>query len=765
MSTPHPRRRIGDSVGAAVKAGLPASAPAAGAAVGVPAVGVPAVRGAAISGAAVTGTALSAATGAVAASAPPAAAAVSQAALRAPANFINPELSALEFNQRVLAQALDPRVPLLERLRFLCICSSNLDEFFEIRVAGLKQLLELGGTQVGADGLSITDQLDAIHERSTRLMHDQYACLNEVLLPGLAAAGIEVLGAEDWDAATRAWVEHHFAVEVEPVLSPLGLDPARPFPRIQNKSLNFIVRLSGKDAYGRDSDLAIVQAPRSLPRIVALPEGAGTRFVALSTIVEAFVGQLFDGVQVLGVYQFRVTRNSDLFVDDEEVDDLRRALEGELAQRRYGAAVRLETAANCPPEVVEFLLHQFALGPLDSYRVPGPVNLNRLSANYDLAQRPDLKYPPFTPGLPARLVGATDLFAVIRQRDVLLHHPYRSFGPVMDLLRQAAADPNVLAIKQTLYRTGNQSPIVDALIAASLAGKDVTVIIELRARFDEEANIELSNSLQEAGAHVMYGVVGYKTHAKMTLIVRREPDGIRRYCHLGTGNYHPRTARTYTDYGLFTCDEGIGSDLHEIFLQLTSLTRTTKLQRLLQSPFHLHEAVQRLIEREAEHARAARPARIVVKLNALVDPQTIESLYRASQAGVRIQLIVRGVCALRPGVPGISDNITVCSIVGRFLEHSRVYWFENAGARELYLSSADWMERNFFRRVEIAFPVLDPKQRKRILADLETYLADNMNAWELQPDGAYRRLQPRDEAHAYDAQQALLERYAGPPAP
>ncbi|HEX4050691.1 MAG TPA: polyphosphate kinase 1 [Steroidobacteraceae bacterium] len=688
-----------------------------------------------------------------------------QPTLRSPQNFINPELSALEFNRRVLAQSLDPRVPLLERLRFLCICSSNLDEFFEIRVAGLKQLLELGSAQVGADGMSIAEQLGAIHQHTTQLMHDQYACLNDVLLPGLARAGIYVLDEEDWDEPTRGWVEHHFATEVEPVLSPLGLDPARPFPRIQNKSLNFIVQLSGKDAYGRDSELAIVQAPRSLPRIVALPEGGGTRFVALSTIVEAFVDRLFDGVKVLGVYQFRVTRNSDLFVDDEEVDDLRRALEGELAHRRYGAAVRLETAANCPNEVVDFLLHEFALGAQDVYRVPGPVNLNRFSAIYDLAQRPDLKYAPFTAGLPKRLVGATDLFAVIRQRDLLLHHPYRSFGPVMDLLRQAAADPSVLAIKQTLYRTGDHSPIVEALIAASLAGKDVTVIIELRARFDEEANIELSNSLQEAGAHVMYGVVGYKTHAKMTLIVRREVDGIRRYCHLGTGNYHPRTARTYTDYGLFTCDEDIGSDVHEIFLQLTSLTRMPKLRRLLQSPFHLHEAIQRLIEREGEHARTGKPARIVAKLNALVDPQTIESLYRASQSGVRVELIVRGVCALRPGVPGVSENIRVRSIVGRFLEHSRVYCFENAGERELFLASADWMERNFFRRVEIAFPVLKQQPRERIFKDLEIYLADNTNSWELQSDGSYRRMTGSEEVSACDAQQRLLERYAGLPAP
>jgi polyphosphate kinase len=689
---------------------------------------------------------------------------VDQPPLNSPQNFINRELSSLEFNRRVLAQALDPRVPLLERLKFLCISSSNLDEFFEIRVAGLKQLLELGGTQVGSDGMEIADQLAAIHTQATSLVHDQYACLNQVLLPGLAEAGIQVLDAADWDEPTRAWVEHHFAAEVEPVLSPLGLDPARPFPRIQNKSLNFIVRLSGKDAYGRDSDLAVVQAPRSLPRIVSLPDaGERRRFVALSAIIEAFVPRLFEGVQVLGCYQFRVTRNSDLFVDDEEVDDLRRALEGELAHRRYGAAVRLEVAANCPVDMVEFLLERFALTQIDCYHVPGPVNLNRLSAVYDLAQRADLKYTAFTPGLPARLVGATDLFAVIRQRDVLLHHPYRSFGPVMDLLRQAADDPGVLAIKQTLYRTGDHSPIVDALIAAALAGKDVTVIIELRARFDEEANIELSNSLQEAGAHVMYGVVGYKTHAKMTLIVRREPDGLRRYCHLGTGNYHLQTARTYTDYGLFTCNEDIGSDVHEIFLQLTSLTRTPKLRCLLQSPFSLHEAVHGLIERERAHAAAGKPAHIIVKLNALVDPQTIESLYEASRSGVRIDLIVRGVCSLRPGIPGLSENIKVRSIVGRFLEHSRVYWFANGGHSELYLSSADWMERNFFRRVELAFPVLDARQRERLLKDLKACLADNTNAWELLPDGSYRRLQSPGEDQSCDAQAMLLERYAGVP--
>ena len=677
---------------------------------------------------------------------------------RSPQNFLNRELAALEFNMRVLAQAQDARVPLLERLRFLCICSANLDEFFEIRVSGLKQLQELGSTQTAPDPLSISEQLGLIHERALRLIHDQYACLNDELLPSLERAGIELATPGSWDAETHAWLEQHFVSEVEPVLSPLGLDPARPFPRIQNKSLNFIVRLAGKDAFGRDTDLAIVQAPRSLPRIVALPAVSGRqRLVPLSTIVESFVARLFTGMEVLGCYQFRLTRNSDLFVDDEEIDDLRRALEGELAQRRYGAAVRLETGADCPPDLVEFLLQQFALERRDWYSVPGPVNLNRFSAIYDLIQRPELKYPPYTPGLP-KAIGAThDLFEAIRARDLLLHHPFESFAPVMDLLRQAANDPQVLAIKQTLYRTGDHSPIVDALLAAAHAGKDVTVIIELRARFDEEANIELSTRLQEAGVHVMYGVVGYKTHAKLMLIVRREPEGLRRYCHLGTGNYHPRTARAYTDYGLFTCDVSIGADVHEIFLQLTSLTQTPKLRRLLQSPFRLHDALQGLIEREIAHARAGRRAHLIAKLNALVDPQTIDNLYRASCAGVRVDLIVRGVCALRPGLPGISENIQVRSIVGRFLEHSRVYWFENNGRPQLYLASADWMERNFFRRVEVAFPVLQARLRSRIREDLDRYLQDTSNAWLMQSDGSYQRVSADPPV---DAQAELLERYA-----
>jgi polyphosphate kinase len=680
--------------------------------------------------------------------------------LKAPQNYINRELSFLEFNQRVLDQAFDESVPLLERLRFLSISSANLDEFFEIRVAGLKQLLELGAGQFASDALTPEELLTALHERALRLVSEQYRCLNEVLLPALAAQGISLLGRAGWSPEAEKWLEQYFEHEIEPVLSPLGLDPARPFPRIQNKSLNFIVHLEGKDAFGRDSEHAIVQAPRSLPRVVPVPsDGSGKTLVLLTAIVGAFVHKLFAGIKVTGCYQFRVTRNSDLFVDEEEIDDLRRALEGELAHRRYGAAVRLETSRDCPEDMAQFLLRQFALHDVDMYRVPGPVNLNRLSAIYDLVQRPDLKYPIFTPGLPRRLVASSDLFAIIRQNDLMLHHPYQSFAPVMDFLRLAAADPQVLAIKQTLYRAGNDSPIVEALVAAANAGKDVTVIVELRARFDEEANIELSNRLQEAGAHVMYGVVGYKTHAKLALVVRREPGGIRRYCHLGTGNYHPRTARQYTDYGIFTCNDQIGQDVHELFLQLTSLTQTPKLKRLVQSPFGMHEMVLAKLAREADHARAGRKARVIAKMNALTEPLVIEALYKASCAGVKIDLIIRGVCALRPGVPGVSENIAVRSLVGRFLEHSRVCYFENGGEPEMFCSSADWMERNFFRRVEVAFPIEREVHRERMLRDLNSCLNDTCQAWLLRPDGRYERV-ARAEQRPVNAQMELLSRYA-----
>lgn len=682
-------------------------------------------------------------------------------ALRAPGLYINRELSFLEFNRRVLAQAEDESVPLLERVRFLAISCGNLDEFFEIRVAGLKQRKDLGSRGSGPDGMDVDDQLAAIRAESLRLVARQYRLLNDGLVPALRGQGIRVLRASEWSTEQREWLADYFTHEIEPVLTPLGLDPARPFPRIQNKSQNFVVELSGSDAFGRSASLAIVQLPRSLPRIIRLPSSpAGSVDLAyLSQVAWSFVGQLFTGMKVEGCHQFRVTRNAELWVDDEETEDLLRAVEGELASRRYGDAVRLETMRDCPPRLRDFLLERFALCADDHYAVDGPVNLNRLMAVHELVDRKDLKYPPLVPAVPKRLLGHQDLFETIREKDVLLHHPFHSFAPVIDFLRQAASDPQVLAIKQTLYRTGPDSPVVDALVDAARAGKEVTVVIELMARFEEAANIALANRLQEAGAHVMYGVVGYKTHAKLIMVVRREAGRLHRYCHLGTGNYHPQTTRLYTDYGLFTADEAIGEDLHELFLQLTSPTRVAQMQKILQSPFTLHEAMLERTRREIAHAQAGRPARIIAKVNSLIEPQIVQALYEASAAGVRIDLIVRGICALRPGVPGVSENITVRSIIGRFLEHSRVYFFENGGDPEIFCASADWMERNFFRRIEVCFPVCRRRHRAQVLEDLELYLADNCEAWVLRADGTYERRQPGDQPPVA-AQAVLLQSLA-----
>jgi len=678
--------------------------------------------------------------------------------LQQPDLYINRELSLLEFNRRVLAQASEETVPLLERLRFLCIASSNLDEFFEIRVAGLKQQVAYGSMQRGADNLTASEQLGRIAELAHGLVDEQYRVLNEQLFPALAREQIRFLKRSEWSARHASWVRTFFNRELLPVLSPIGLDPAHPFPRILNKSLNFLVSLEGRDAFGRSTGVAIVQAPRALPRIISVPpshtEGPND-FVMLSAIIHAHVDDLFPGMRATGCYQFRVTRNSDLFVDDEEIDDLKRALEGELSQRRFGDAVRLEVADDCPLEMRNFLLAQFKLTEPDLYQCNGPVNLTRLMAVPDLIDRPDLKYPGFTPSIPARLARNPDVFEVVRKGDVMLHHPFESFAPVVDFVRRAAADPDVLAIRQTLYRTGSDSAIVKALVDAARAGKEVTVVIELRARFDEAANIELAEDLQESGAHVVYGVVGHKTHAKMCLVVRREGRQLRRYVHLGTGNYHVRTARLYTDYGLLTCDAAFGEDVHKVFQQLTSLGRAAKLKKLLQSPFTLQRAIVDFINREAEHARAGRPARIIAKMNALIEPQVIKALYEASRAGVKIDLIVRGMCALRPGVGGVSDNISVRSIIGRFLEHTRVFHFHNGGDEQVWLSSADWMGRNFFNRVEVCFPIEDKRLRQRVIKEsLLNYLGDNTQAWLLQADGSYRRAAPG--GHKPRAAQARL---------
>ncbi len=681
--------------------------------------------------------------------------------LTQPELYINRELSLLKFNTRVLAQALDPATPLLERLKFLCISSTNLDEFFEIRVSGVKQRIESGSVQADPDNFSPTEVMNQIAEQAHLLVEEQYRVLNEELIPLLAKEQIRFVRRTQWNEKQAAWIRDFFERELLPVLSPLGLDPAHPFPRILNKSLNFVVSLEGKDAFGRSSGVAIVQAPRSLPRLVHLPADCSEGpydFVFLSSIIHAHVDDLFSGMTATGCYQFRVTRNSELFVDEEEIDDLLHAVEGELLSRRYGDAVRLEVADNCSPQMADFLLSQFELTAVDLFQVNGPVNLNRLMAISDLVDRPDLKYPPFKPSRPSGLMQDQNIFDALQSGDLLLHHPFDSFVPVIDILRQGAADPHVLAIKQTLYRTGPDSAIVNALVEAAKNGKEVTVVIELRARFDEEANIQLANRLQGAGAHVVYGVVGYKTHAKMMLITRREAGHLRHYVHLGTGNYHARTARLYTDYGLMTCDDQLGGDVQRVFQLLTSLGKFKQLKKVLQSPFNLHKEMMAKIEREAAMARAGKPARIIVKCNALLEAQSIRALYQASQAGVKIDLIVRGICCLRPGIEGVSDNITVRSIVGRFLEHTRVFYFHNDGDYELYLSSADWMERNFFHRVEIAFPVEDKKLRQRILKDgLEAYLSDNTEAWVLQRDGEYKRRTPAANQKSRSAQGALLE--------
>jgi polyphosphate kinase len=682
--------------------------------------------------------------------------------LRNPKYYINRELSLLEFNRRVLAQARDTDVPLLERLFYLCIANSNMDEFFEIRVAGLKQQVEYGTGQRGPDGLSPSEQLSQISKTAHELVAEQYDVLNTHILPALSQADIHILLSGDWNQKQKDWIKNYFNRELLPVLSPVGLDPAHPFPQVLNKSLNFIVTLEGKDAFGRNSAVAIVQAPRALPRLIQLPPSCASHkydFVFLSSVIYRHAGDLFPGMKVTGCYQFRVTRNADLTLQEEEAGDLLHAIEGKLPTRRFASAVRLEVQQDCPQDMIEFLLRKFSLQYDDVYQVNGPVNLNRLLAIRDAINEPALRYPPFDPAIHTRISKSTDLFETIRKDDILLHHPFQSFHTVVDLIRQAAADPDVLVIKQTLYRTGDDSSVVNALIEAANAGKEVTVVIELRARFDEEENIELANELQMAGAHVSYGVVGHKTHAKMLLIVRREGKFLKRYVHLGTGNYHAGTARLYTDYGLITSDVALTEDVQKVFQQLTAMGKPSKMKKLFEAPFTLHKAMLDLIAREAANAQAGKPARIIAKMNALVEPSIIEALYSASRAGVRIDLIVRGVCCLRPGIKGVSDNIHVRSIVGRFLEHTRLYYFHNDGDYQLYGSSADWMDRNFFRRVEVCFPIEDKRKRKKILEEgLLNYLADNTQSWVLQSDGTYKRSTP-GQNKPRNAQQMLLENY------
>ncbi len=685
-----------------------------------------------------------------------------------PKNFLNRELGQLEFNRRVLAQAEDAGVPLLERLKYLCIVSSNLDEFFEIRVAGLKEQINMSGVPAGPDGMDAPQTLKRVREQAHQLITRQYQVLNDDIFPAFDKEGIRFLRRTQWTDAQRAWVRQFFFNEVMPVLTPIGLDPAHPFPRVLNKSLNFAVELQGKDAFGRSTDKAIVQAPRVLPRTIPLPpeiSGCTHGFVFLSSILHAHVGELFTGMEVLSCHQFRVTRNSNLFVDDEEVKNLRTRLQGELPHRHFGNAVRLEVTDNCSEQVAQYLVRQFGLTQDDIYRVDGPVNLVRLMGIPSQVDRDDLKFPAFSPGMPGVLKKkGADMFKVIRKGDVLLHHPYQSFKPIIDFIQQASIDPDVVAIKQTVYRTGVDSALMDALIAATRLGKEVTVVVELLARFDEEANINWASKLEDVGAHVVYGVVGHKTHAKMLMVVRRESGKLRRYVHLGTGNYHPRTARLYTDFGLFTANEEICADANEVFSQLTSLGKAGKLRHLWQSPFTLHSQVLNAIRNETTLARAGKSAHIIAKMNALLEPEIIAALYEASQAGVKVDLLVRGVCALRPGVTKLSENIRVRSVIGRFLEHTRIFYFRNNLAHNVYLASADWMDRNFFRRIEVCFPVLDKKLKKRVIEEgLKVYMQDNRQAWDMDADGKYRRKATR-RAQAKCAQSFLLQELAGLPA-
>ncbi|WP_374573236.1 polyphosphate kinase 1 [Acinetobacter sp.] len=671
--------------------------------------------------------------------------------------YINRELSILDFHLRVLEQAVDPLHPLLERMNFLLIFSRNLDEFFEIRVAGVMEQLDLGNESRSPDGLTPKQVLDQISATAHAAIERQYRILNQEILNKLREEDICFLRRGELTPAQSAWVKKYFQEQVAPVLTPISLDPAHPFPRLVNKSLNFIVTLEGKDAFGRQIDLAVVPAPRSLPRVVRLPDeltGGKEHHVMLSAIIHEHVSDLFPGMTATGCYQFRVTRNADLALN-EDVEDLAKALKGELSSRRFGRAVRLEVTHNCPKHIYDYLLDEFDLDEEQLYKVDGPVNLARLLSNF---KRPHLRYDSHTPVIPKVLKKSENIFSAMQKQDILLHHPYESFAPVINLLREAARDPQVLAIKQTLYRSGADSEIVQVLAEAARNGKEVTAVIELRARFDEESNIAVANVLQEAGAVVVYGIVGYKTHAKMILVVRRENNKLVRYVHLGTGNYHAGNARIYTDYGLLTTDKELCEDVHRIFQELTGMGKMAKLKKLLHAPFTLHAQLINFIEDEIANAKAGKPAQIIVKVNALTEMQLINKLYEASQAGVQIDLIIRSICCLRPGLPGLSENIRVRSIVGRFLEHTRVYYFGNNGDARIYCSSADWMDRNLFNRVEACFPVEDPALKKRIYQQgLLNYLQDNQQSWLLQGDGTWVRVQAAEGEAPHNSQRLLLE--------
>src|SRR5438309_4067856 len=679
----------------------------------------------------------------------------------APENFINRELSWLAFNRRVLEEAQDPTQPLIERVKFLTIFSSNLDEFFEIRVAGIKQQIKSETSDIGPDGLSPTETFNRIQKTVRELVATQCALWKNELLPELAKHGIYVREIAELPPKRAAWAHRYFQQEVFPMLTPLAVDASHPFPHLLNRSHNLLVR--AKTQRRGEPLHAIVQVPRAVSRLIALPRGKGAdepwEYIYLASLIKQHIGELFPGLILDGVHAFRVTRNSDLYIDEEEAENLLRTIEHELRRSSRGNAVRLEIEADCPKDFRDLLLKFFSLTDADVYKLDGPLSMTHLTPLVTNDAFANLRDRPFQPARDPALPPHVNIFEVMRRQDLLLHHPYESFDPVVELIEEAAQDPQVLAIKITLYRTSGDSPIVQALINAAVAGKQVTALVELRARFDEAANIQWARQLEEAGAHVVYGVVGLKTHCKALLIVRRDADRLRHYVHLGTGNYHPRTARIYTDFSLLTCEAQLTEEVSVVFNTLTGLAGYPGLKKLLVAPFDLHKRLIGLIEREREHALAGKPARIIAKLNHLVDQETIEKLYEASCADVPIDLIVRGICSLRPKIPGLSENIRVISIVGRFLEHSRIYYFENAGQREVFLSSADWMPRNFFRRVELAFPVEQPALRDEIIDEvLPKFIHDRVKARELQPDGSYRRLKPEGKEPREQAQLQFRER-------
>jgi polyphosphate kinase len=678
-----------------------------------------------------------------------------------PKNFINRELSWLEFNRRVLEEAQDPTQPLIERVKFLTIFSSNLDEFFEIRVAGIKQQIESETSDVGPDGLSPTETFNSIRRVVSEMVATQYALWNNELLPQLAENGIRVREVSQLSAKRAAWAHRYFQQEVFPMLTPLAVDASHPFPQLLNKSHNLFVR--AKAQRGGEPLHAIVQVPRVVPRLIAMPRGKEPDepwdYIYLASLIKQHISELFPGLILEGVHPFRVTRNSDLYIDEEEAENLLRTIEQELRRSSRGDAVRLEVEADCPRDFRDLLLEFFDLTEADVYKADGPLSMTHLMPLITNDAFANLKDRPFQPGRDPALPPHADIFEVLRRQDVLLHHPYDSFDPIVDLIEEAAQDPQVLALKITLYRTSGDSPIVEALIEAANAGKQVTAIVELRARFDEAVNIQWARRLEEAGAHVIYGVVGLKTHCKALLIVRRDADRLRHYVHLGTGNYHPRTARIYTDFSFLTTEPQLTDEVAIVFNTLTGLSGYPGLKKLMVAPFDLKQRLIGLIQRERDHALAGKPARIIAKLNSLVDQEIIEKLYEASCADVTIDLIVRGICCLRPKIPDLSENIRVISIVGRFLEHSRIYYFSNDGQPDLFLSSADWMPRNFLRRVELAFPVENPALRDNLINEvLPRFLNDRVKSRELQPDGSYRRLKPEGPETRAQAQWHFRER-------